>query len=117
MSTIRDIAEAFSAHRFEEAFGHLADDARWVLVGQGTVEGRDAIVAACRSTAGELAGSTTAFDRFLVVAGENVVAVDAVARYRDAAGGTSVVSSCDIYEFDGDALRTITSYAVELDAA
>ncbi len=42
------------------------------------------------------------------------MAVDAVARYVDEAGSTSVVSSCDIYEFDGDALVTITSYAVEL---
>jgi hypothetical protein len=40
--------------------------------------------------------------------------VDAVARYVDAAGETSVVSSCDIYEFDRDRLMAITSYAVEL---
>jgi hypothetical protein len=117
MSTIRDTAEAFSAHRFEEAFGHLADDARWVLVGGGTVEGRDAIVAACRDTAAALAGATTTFERFVVVAGADAVAVDVVARYRDETGSTSVVSSCDIYEFDADVLRTITSYAVELDGA
>jgi ketosteroid isomerase-like protein len=114
MTTISDIAEAFSAHRFEEAVGHLAADARWVLVGQATLEGRDAITAACRNTAAELSGSTTTFTRFLSVTGADAVAVDAVARYVDPAGGTSVVSSCDIYEFSGDTLTTITSYAVEL---
>ncbi|MCO1658546.1 nuclear transport factor 2 family protein [Pseudonocardia humida] len=117
MSTIRDTAEAFSAHRFEDVFGHLADDARWVLVGQTTVEGRDAIVALCRDAAEGFAASTTTFDRFRVVAGVDAVAVDVVARYSDPTGRTSVVSSCDIYEFDGEALRTITSYAVELGGA
>jgi uncharacterized protein (TIGR02246 family) len=112
--TPTDIAEAFSAHRFEQALGHLAPDARWVLVGQVTRQGRDAIAAACRSTATELAGTTTAFTRFLTVAGPDAVVVDAVARYVDPAGATSVVSSCDIYEFTGGALTTITSYAVEL---
>ncbi len=107
-------AEAFSGHRFAEAFPHLAPEARWVLVGQATLEGRDAIVAACENTTAELAGTTTEFTRFVTVAGADAVAVDVVARYVDAAGHASIVSSCDIYEFDHDTLTTITSYAVEL---
>lgn len=114
MTTITDIAEAFSAHRFTDAVPHLAADARWVLVGQSTLEGCDAIVAACENTAAELAGTTTTFTRFLTVAGADAVVVDAVARYVDASGQAAVVSSCDIYEFAGEALTTITSYAVEL---
>lgn len=114
MTTIEDIAEAFSGHRFADAAAHLAVDARWVLVGETTIEGRDAIVAACENTAAELAGTTTTFTRFLSVADAHTVAVDAVARYVDAKGRTSVVSSCDIYEFDRDMLVAITSYAVEL---
>ena len=31
--------------------------------------------------------------------------------------GVSVVSSCDVYEFSGGLLTTLTSYAVELDPA
>jgi limonene-1,2-epoxide hydrolase len=114
VTTIKDIAEAFSGHRFAEAVPHLAADARWVLVGQATIEGRDAIVAACENTAAELAATTITFTRFLSAADAGVVAVDAVGRYVDEAGRTSVVSSCDIYEFDRDTLVAITSYAVEL---
>jgi hypothetical protein len=40
-----------------------------------------------------------------------------VARYVDADGTTSVVSSCDIYEFSDGQVTAITSYAVELDPA
>jgi hypothetical protein len=40
--------------------------------------------------------------------------VDVVARYVDPDGTTSVVSSCDIDEFDADQVVQITSYAMEL---
>jgi ketosteroid isomerase-like protein len=112
--TITDIAQAFSAHRFDETFPHLAPDARWVLVGEATLDGRDAIIAACANTTAELTGTTTQFTRFLTITGPGAVAVDATGRYTDPAGQTTVVSSCDLYEFTDGALTTITSYAVEL---
>lgn len=46
MNSTVDIAEAFSGHRFQETYGRLAEGVRWVLVGQGVLEGRDAVVAA-----------------------------------------------------------------------
>ncbi|MEJ7650745.1 MAG: nuclear transport factor 2 family protein [Nakamurella sp.] len=119
-STIQQIAEAFSSHRFNETFAHLAPDIRWVLVGESTIDGRNAVIEACEGTAAELAGSTTEFTRFVTVAGKDAVAIDAVGRYTDPDGQISVVASCDIYQFDNDsdhaAISTITSYAVELSA-
>lgn len=113
---IRSIAEAFSRHQFDDALPYLASDARWVSVGGSTLEGRDAIISACRDTSEELAQTSTDFSRFVSVMGADAVAVDAVGRYTDAGGDVSVVSSCDIYEFDADVVTTITSYAVELSA-
>jgi ketosteroid isomerase-like protein len=111
----REIAKAFSAHRFDEAFGHLAADVSWVLPGGPPIEGRDAVTAACRNTAAALAGVNTEFTRFLTVVGTDAVVVDVIARYLGP-DGTSVVSSCDIYEFVDDMVVRITSYAVELPA-
>ena len=42
MTSPRRIAEAFSGHRFSEAYPALAPDVRWTAVGQGTLTGRDA---------------------------------------------------------------------------
>lgn len=42
-------------------------------------------------------------------------AVDTVARYEEADGTTSVVSSCDISEFDKGVVAAITSYSAEFD--
>jgi ketosteroid isomerase-like protein len=117
MTTPRETAEAFSGHRFADAYPALAPDVRWTNVGQGTITGRQAVVDACEATLAELATTTTEFTRLVVVADGSVAAVDAVGRYVDADGEVSVVSSCDVYEFTGGLLTTITSYTVELDPA
>jgi hypothetical protein len=113
-TSIKEIAEAFSGHRFAEAYPHLAPSVRWVSVGESAIEGREAVIGACEDSTAELAQVTTEFTRFVSVVDTNSVAIDAIGRYVDAEGQTSVVSSCDIYEFDQGVLITITSYAVEL---
>jgi hypothetical protein len=40
-------------------------------------------------------------------------ALDSRAEYVDAEGGSSLIASCDIYEFNDGSLATITSYTVE----
>lgn len=88
-----------------------------MLPGQDTLEGKDAVVAACDSSAAEMARlASTEFSRFVSVHDDRVAAVDAIGRYVSQDGSVSVVSSADVYEFDGDGrVTTITSYAVELD--
>jgi SnoaL-like domain len=117
MST-RHTAEAFSSHRFDEVYDRLADTARWLVPGNAPIEGKKQVVAACEEAAAEferLAGTDVL--HFVSVADDRAAAVDAIVRYRNPDGSTSVVSSADIYEFDADGLlTTITSYAVELDA-
>ncbi len=117
MTTPRETAEAFSGHRFRDAYAALSPDVRWTQVGEGVVTGRQAVVDACEATLAELATTTTEFSRFVVVAADDVAAVDVIGRYADADGTTSMVSSCDIYEFQDGMVTTITSYAVELDPA
>ena len=112
----RRVAEAFSGHRFAEAYPALADDVRWELVGEDTLVGRQAVVDACEATPAELGQGSTEFLRVVVVADGDRVAVDTIARYTDADGGTGAVASCDLYEFSGDRLTGIRSYAVELDS-
>ena len=108
------IGRAFSEHRFDEALGFLARDVRWTIVGYMVLEGADAVRQTCRETAASLEDTTTTYYRCVVAAGSDVVAVDTFARYRGPAGVTAV-ASCDIYEFAGDEITEITSYAVEVD--
>src|SRR4029453_14048783 len=114
MTTPTQIAEAFSGHRFKEAYGHLAPDVRWILVGGETIDGREGGIDTCEQTLAELADTTTDFLPFVTIAHQEAAPADAIGRYRSADGETSTVASCDIYEFQQDAVAAITSYTVEL---
>jgi hypothetical protein len=108
------VARAFSEHRFDEALDHLAKDVRWTIVGYMVLEGADAVRHTCRQTLESLEDTTTTYDRCVMAVGSDVVAVDTFARYTGS-GGTTAVASCDIYEFTGEQISAITSYAVEVD--
>ncbi|KWX66295.1 nuclear transport factor 2 family protein [Mycobacterium sp. NAZ190054] len=108
------VARAFSEHRFEDALDHLARDVKWTIVGGMVLEGADAVRRTCRDTLESLQGTSVEFDRRVTAAGGEVVAVDTVARYVRPDGVTAV-ASCAVYEFAGDKITTITSYAVEVD--
>lgn len=109
-----DVARAFSGHRFTETFAQLAPDVQWILVGAGRIEGAEAVMQACRDSAAEATGVSTTWLRFISTGIGDVVAVDAIGRY-EGGDDLSVVSSCDIYEFTGGKITTITSYAVDVD--
>jgi SnoaL-like domain len=110
----QQIAERFSSHRFAETYDYLSLDVRWSAVGGPATVGRDAVIAACEASSAELASTTTTFRSFRSVVGADAVVVDAVAEYREPEG-TSIVSSCDLYDFADGLVVAITSYAVELD--
>ena len=109
-----ELAAALSGHRFDDAIPYLAADVEWDLVGEGVLEGRDAIVTALRQTEEELAATRTEFTRFVVVAEGGSAVVDAVAEYTDAAGGKTFVASCDVYEFRDGLVARVRSYNVPL---
>jgi hypothetical protein len=108
------VGRAFSEHRFDEALPYLNKDVRWTIVGYMVLEGADAVRRTCGETLESLEGTTTTYDRCVVAAGSDAVAVDTFARYTRPDGMTAV-ASCDIYEFSRDEITAITSYAVEVD--
>lgn len=110
---MRQIAEAFSRHRFDEAYPYLHEDVCWTLVGDRELVGRDAVLATCAQSAAYLAGVTATFRRIRVVEGDRCVVVDCEVDYAEG-GGTSRVASCDLYDFTDGRLTGITSYTVQL---
>ncbi|HYI65826.1 MAG TPA: nuclear transport factor 2 family protein [Candidatus Limnocylindrales bacterium] len=109
-----EIARAISSHRFDAAYPYLEDDVTWSLVGQGRLEGREAFVGACETTAAELNGVSTEFRQFRVLVGHDWVVIDSLAAYTTPDGPATTVASCDIYEFRDGRLAELTSYNIEL---
>ncbi len=112
-ATPQEIAEAFSRHRFADAYPHLARDVRWIAHGVGETVGRDAVVAVCEDTLAQLRDTTTTFRSFRTIVGTDAVVVDVVAHY-GGPDGEFVVASCDLYDFAGGLVAAITSYTVAL---
>lgn len=108
------VGRAFSEHRFDDALDHLATGVKWTIVGGMVLEGADAVRRTCRDTSASLEGASVRFDRCVTVGDGDTVAVDTVVHYVRPDGVTAV-ASCSVYEFDGDKIATITSYAVEVD--
>ncbi|MBV9091116.1 MAG: nuclear transport factor 2 family protein [Mycobacteriaceae bacterium] len=108
------VARAFSEHRFDEVFPHLASDVRWTVVGYMVLEGADAVIGTCRGTRESLKGTTTTRDRCVTAVGDGVVAVESFDRYWGPDGVTAV-ARCNVLEFLGTTITSITSYAVEVD--
>jgi hypothetical protein len=112
--TNEEIARAISGHRFDAAYAYLEDDVTWTLVGQGRLEGREAFVGACETTAAELSGVSTEFRQFRVLVGDDWVVIDSLAAYTAADEPTANVASCDIYRFTDGRLTELTSYNIEV---
>lgn len=112
--TIEQIARAFSAHNFDLAISHLAEDVTWTFVGGEIVTGRESVEAALRGAASELADVATAFTRFKTVVGADCVINETVAEYAEKSGDTSIVAACDILEFAHGLIAQIRSYNIEL---
>ena len=110
------MAEAFSSHHFADAYPHLAQDVRWILVGGPTITGRQAVIDTCEETLRELAQTATQFINFRAIVGADSVVVDAIGQYDSPDESTSTVASCDIFDFVDDSITAITSYTVELPA-
>jgi ketosteroid isomerase-like protein len=109
-----NLARAFSGHQFDDTFDRLAEDVVWNLIGEARLEGRQAVIDACQETAAENQHVTTTWLRFVSTGDGDIVAVDAIGHYAGP-DGVSAVSSCDIYEFADGRIRTITTYAIEVD--
>ncbi len=110
-------ALAFSCHRFAEAYPALAEDVRWELIGGPTLQGKQAVVDACRETLAMLSETRTTFTRVRTVVGADAVVIDTTATYVGPDGGASIVASCDLFDFTGEHITAITSYTSELSSS
>ena len=109
--TPSEIAVAFSSHRFDEAEPYLADDVFWDLVAGAPRLDKAEVLALTAESAEALRSITTTFIDQRVIESDDTVVVDSVVEYVDEDGEKSVVSSCDIYEFENGLIVHIRSYA------
>ena len=109
--TPSEIAVAFSSHRFDEVEPYLAEDIFWDLVAGAPRLDKAEVLALTAESAEALRTITTTFIDQRVIESDDTVVVDSVVEYVDEDGEKSVVSSCDLYEFENGLIVHIRSYA------
>ena len=112
--SIKQIAQYFSKHQFELTYPFLADTIEWHLVGGEPITGKENVVRACDESAQYMKEITTKFTKFKVISSDGCVVIDSLTEYIDKENQSTMVASCDIYEFANNHLAAITSYCIEL---
>jgi ketosteroid isomerase-like protein len=111
--TIKQIAEAFSTGKFETAYPCLADDVVWLIPGENSFEGKEAVIANCKTVASYFKTITTSFKTTNIITSNNCVVIDGTAEFSRDGKRVSFVWACDVYEFNDDnKLKKITSYCI-----
>lgn len=109
--TPSEIAVAFSTHRFDEAEPYIAETVFWDLVGGSPCLEKSELLKLTGESSQALEKLTVTPIDLRVVDGGDTIVVDHVTEYLDEDGEKSVVSSCDLYEFEGGLVVHIRSYA------
>jgi hypothetical protein len=111
--TIKEIATAFSGGQFQITFQYLSENVNWNVVGDKIIDGKESVIDFCNQTAKYFSEVTTDFKVGNIVVGDNSVAIDGKAVFKNKDNKKTYVSSCDLYLFDNGKLFQINSYCIK----
>lgn len=111
---IQDIAESFSAGQFNKVYQNMADNITWIIVGENSFIGKEAVVANCEQVASYFKAVTTNFKTENSIVDNKRVAINGTAEFTRNGSRVSYVWACDVYEFnDKKEIEKITSYCIQ----
>jgi ketosteroid isomerase-like protein len=111
--TKTEIARAFSGGQFDKCMDYLTEQTTWNTPGEQYLEGRKEIEPFCRKTAAYFDSITTNFKQLNLIENDTCVAINGTAEFLRDGKRVSFVSSCDVYEFDGNKkIVSIHSYCI-----
>jgi hypothetical protein len=109
-----EISKAFSNGEFERTYAFISDAAEWTVVGEDKFVGKKAIVDNCEKVGSYFRSVQTDFKTLNVISEGNKVAINGTAEFFRDGGRVSLISACDVYEFnDHGLIESITSYCIQ----
>ena len=111
--TQTELAKAFSIGEFEKTYKYLSDDATWMIVGEKTITGKQAILDHCGQVAAYFESVFTNFHTLNIVSNQHRVVVEGTAEFLKDDKRVSFIAACDVYEFNNDGqIQRIASYCI-----
>ncbi|MBX3288511.1 MAG: nuclear transport factor 2 family protein [Acidobacteria bacterium] len=107
---VEAINASFTKNDTEEFLGHCTEDIVWTMAGEKTVTGKNNIREWMSSMEGH---EPPAFTTDLLIAEGNGVVCSGNMTMKDADGVKNSYNYCDIYQFSGDKVSSLTSFVVK----
>ena len=111
--TVKQVNASFSANNIEGFLEHCAENIKWTILGDRTVEGRDGIR--------EFAASMGDMEPPVITNKDTIAEGNSVAAYgemtmKDSGGKTVPYAYCDVYKFQDDKIVELNSYVLKTEA-
>lgn len=106
------MAKAFSEGKFETVFPFMSEDIKWNIIGNRVLNGKESVISFCGETQKYFSEVKTVFKTSNIISDKECVAIDGTAEFTDKEGKTTCVSACDVYRFENEKLKEITSYCI-----
>ena len=111
--TKSEIAQAFSAGKFDRCFHYLTNETVWNTPGEQYLVGREQIEVYCKKISAYFESVTTKFTQLNLIENDHCVAINGTAEFIRDGKRVSFISSCDVYEFDNrNNIVSINSYCI-----
>ncbi len=110
--TITQLSQEFSGGNFKYTYNFIADDIVWNIVGDKILKGKDAVIEFCNATAAYFAEVETKFILVNLISDGKAVAIDGTATFTNKENKLIQISSCDVYQFEEQQIKNITSYCI-----
>lgn len=109
-STNLSIAKQFSQGDFPSVYPYFSEDIEWNIVGNQVVKSKSAAIDFCTTMMVEMASAALINNNSIET--ENQIVIEGKCRYFDIEGKESFVQYCDIYRFQSNKIKHITSYCI-----
>jgi len=106
----RLISEQFSQGKFKDVYPFFEDTIEWNIIGDQLIIGKESVIEFCNKMLVEMESSVLT-NANILEAGNQIV-IEGKCRYFNAKGEESFVNYCDIYCFENNKIKTITSYCI-----
>ncbi|MDN5285529.1 MAG: nuclear transport factor 2 family protein [Mucilaginibacter sp.] len=105
---VQQINQAFEKGDLEFLAAHLHEDVRWQISGSKPIHGKSAFLKCCSEA--PLKDGSTKITVTNILADGNNVATEGIIEAETLAGKAYRQAFCDIYHFEGDLIKTMSSY-------
>ncbi|MCS4434584.1 hypothetical protein [Aquiflexum gelatinilyticum] len=109
------LASDFSLGKFEEVYAAMADNIRWEIIGEQTLEGKEMVKLHCQNIATYFQSVSTDFKIHQTIEENGKVAIIGLGEFSREGIMISKISACDVYQFDSEnKISSIASYCIEV---